>query len=253
MGLFSSKDRGDKASPKTGPEAPKKQDTKAPGETATESPDATAPLPASKRSRGSQGSPRSGAGDDGSGRAPGAQRSSTDRKPSSSAWTARSPKGASYEKDKQHETTREQESAPRQASGAKGDKQVATLGQSIVFKGELSGDEDLEIEGQVEGNVHLANHQVTVGANGRLTAEVTAKTIIVIGHVKGNLTAAERIEIQATGVVEGDLKTPRLNVSEGAVLNGSIDMSGGASASASKPASTSAPTAAGSGGTLKSA
>ncbi|MFK7895861.1 MAG: polymer-forming cytoskeletal protein [Myxococcota bacterium] len=128
---------------------------------------------------------------------------------------------------------------------------MATLGQSIVFKGELSGDEDLEIEGQVQGDVHLANHQVTVGANGRLTAEVTAKTIVIIGHVKGNLTATERIEIQATGVVEGDLKTPRLNVSEGAVLDGAIDMSGGAGAS--KPASSSTGSAAGAGEALKSA
>ena len=121
---------------------------------------------------------------------------------------------------------------------------MATLGQSIVFKGELSGDEDLEIEGQVQGDVHLANHQVTVGANGRLTAEVSAKTIVVIGHVTGNLTATERIEVQATGVVEGNLKAPRLNVSEGAVLDGSIDMSGGARSGSSKPASASAPSSA---------
>ena len=102
---------------------------------------------------------------------------------------------------------------------------MATIGQSIIFKGELAGDEDLEIEGQVDGNVHLQNHQLTVGANGRLRAEVQAKSIIVIGQVIGNLTATERIEVQATGVVEGDLRTPRLNVQEGAVLNGAIDMS----------------------------
>lgn len=102
---------------------------------------------------------------------------------------------------------------------------MATIGQSIIFKGELAGDEDLEIEGQVDGNVNLQNHQLTVGANGRLKAEVQAKSIIVIGQVIGNLTATERIEVQATGVVEGDLRAPRLNVQEGAVLNGSIDMS----------------------------
>lgn len=102
---------------------------------------------------------------------------------------------------------------------------MATIGQSIVFKGELTGDEDLEIEGQVDGVVQLANHQLTIGANGRLKAEVNAKSIIVIGQVTGNLSATERIEIQATGVVTGDVKAPRLNVQEGAVLNGSIDMS----------------------------
>ena len=120
------------------------------------------------------------------------------------------------------------------SKSSQGDTSMATMGQSIVFKGELTGDEDLEIEGQVDGVVQLANHQLTIGANGRLTAEVHAKSIVVIGEVKGNLTASERIEVQATGVVTGDLKAPRLNVQEGAVLNGSIEMTGGASASASK-------------------
>ncbi len=112
---------------------------------------------------------------------------------------------------------------------------MATIGQSIIFKGELSGDEDLEIEGQVDGNVNLANHQLTVGPNGRLKAEIVAKSIIVIGQVIGNLTATERIEVQATGVVEGDLRAPRLNVQEGAVLNGAIDMSSPAAAEVKKP------------------
>ena len=97
-------------------------------------------------------------------------------------------------------------------------------------------DEDLEIEGNVDGNVNLTNHQLTVGANGRLKAQVVAKSIIVIGQVIGDLTATERIEIQATGVVEGDLKAPRLNVQEGAVLNGSIDMSAPGAADVKKPA-----------------
>ena len=124
------------------------------------------------------------------------------------------------------ERSREIESTTGRTAGAQGGKKnMATIGQSIVFKGELTGDEDLEIEGQVEGNVRLANNTLTIGANGRLTAQVVAKTIIVIGRVKGNLAATERIEIQATGIVEGDVKAPRLNVQEGAVLNGGIDMS----------------------------
>lgn len=117
---------------------------------------------------------------------------------------------------------------------------MANIGQSIVFKGELSGDEDLEIEGQVEGNVSLTNNQLTVGANGRLRAEVQAKVILVIGHVTGNLTATERIEIQATGIVDGDIKAPRLLVQEGAVLNGSIDMGKSSASTGQKPASGSA-------------
>ncbi len=113
---------------------------------------------------------------------------------------------------------------------------MATIGQSIVFKGELTGDEDLEIDGRVEGTVDLKNHQLTIGANGNLKAEVTAKSIIVIGKVIGNLVAAERIEIQATGIVDGDVRAPRLNVQEGAVLNGRIDMSGGTTSDTAKPA-----------------
>jgi cytoskeletal protein CcmA (bactofilin family) len=130
---------------------------------------------------------------------------------------------------------RENDSTTGRSAGAKGGIQsMAAIGKSIIFKGELTGDEDLEIEGQVEGNVRLTNNQLTIGANGRLTAQVVAKSIIVIGRVKGNLTATERIEIQATGIVEGDVKAPRLNVQEGAVLNGGIDMS--ASAAADKSA-----------------
>lgn len=118
---------------------------------------------------------------------------------------------------------------------SQGEKRMATIGQSIIFKGELAGDEDLEIEGQVDGDVSLANHQLTVGANGRLKAQIVAKSIIVIGQVIGDLTATERIEIQATGVVEGDIRAPRLTVQEGAVLKGAVDMSA-ASSDAAKPA-----------------
>ena len=74
-----------------------------------------------------------------------------------------------------------------------------------------------------------------MGANGLLKAQVNAKSIIVIGQVIGDLTATERIEIQATGVVEGNLRAPRLNVQEGAVLNGSIDMSSPSTADVKKP------------------
>ena len=132
---------------------------------------------------------------------------------------------------------------------------MATVGQSIVFKGELTGDEDLEIDGQVEGTVNLKNHELTIGANGNLVAQVSAKSIIVIGQVKGNLTATERIEIQATGVVEGDVKAPRFNVQEGAVLNGSIDMSPSSGSSetkkpATQPATSASPVSAAQGATV---
>lgn len=126
-----------------------------------------------------------------------------------------------------NQPSQEGESASGRSVRAQKGNFMASMGQSIVFKGELTGDEDLEIDGRVEGTVNLKNHQLTIGANGNVKAEVTAKSIIVIGQVKGNLTATERIEVQATGVVDGDVRAPRLNVQEGAVLSGSIDMSGG--------------------------
>jgi cytoskeletal protein CcmA (bactofilin family) len=138
--------------------------------------------------------------------------------------------------------SRENESTSGRSAGLQGGKKnMATIGQSIVFKGELTGDEDLEIDGQVEGNVRLANNTLTIGSSGRVTAQVVAKSIIVIGRVKGNLTATERIEIQATGIVEGDVKAPRLNVQEGAVVNGGIDMTASSSAAEKTTASPSQP------------
>lgn len=101
---------------------------------------------------------------------------------------------------------------------------MATIGKSIIIKGDLSGDEDLIIEGKVEGRVQLPNNQITVGTNGRITADIEAKAIIVVGQTAGNLIASERLEVQATGAVDGDINAPRLQIHEGATVNGSITM-----------------------------
>jgi cytoskeletal protein CcmA (bactofilin family) len=101
---------------------------------------------------------------------------------------------------------------------------MANIGKSITLKGDLSGNEDLVIEGHVEGRVDLPNNMLTIGANGSCSAEVHAKTVVVVGKVTGNVSATERIEIQATGLVNGDVAAPRLVVAEGAVVNGSIEM-----------------------------
>ena len=101
---------------------------------------------------------------------------------------------------------------------------MANIGKSISIKGDLTGNEDIQVEGNVEGRVDLPNNQFTVGADGKVKAEIHAKGIVVIGQVTGNLTATERVEIQATGVVHGDVKAPRLIVHEGAVINGAIEM-----------------------------
>lgn len=117
-------------------------------------------------------------------------------------------------------------------------RQMANIGKSIEIKGDLTGKEDLVIEGTVEGRVELPEAQLTVGANGTIQAEIRAKSVVVIGKVSGNIHGTERIEIQATGVVQGDVSAPRLVVAEGAVLNGNIQTGGKQGASAAQPSGT---------------
>ena len=114
-----------------------------------------------------------------------------------------------------------------------GRRAMANIGQSISIKGDLTGNEDLEIEGKVVGKVELPNNQLTIGANGSVQAEVKAKAVVIVGRVSGNVHGTERVEIQATGVVEGDVTAPKLVVAEGAKLNGAIHMTGEAPASQS--------------------
>ncbi|MDH3213939.1 MAG: polymer-forming cytoskeletal protein [Myxococcales bacterium] len=99
---------------------------------------------------------------------------------------------------------------------------MANIGKSISIKGDLTGNEDIVIEGTVEGKVDLPAGQLTVGSHGTVKGEVHAKSVVVVGRVRGNVTGAERVEIQGTGIVEGDVSAPRLVVAEGATLNGSI-------------------------------
>jgi cytoskeletal protein CcmA (bactofilin family) len=118
-----------------------------------------------------------------------------------------------------------------------GGNEVANIGKSISIKGDLTGNEDMVIEGKVEGKVDLPNNQLTIGANGTVQAEVTAKGIIVVGRVAGNIHGIERVEIQGTGIVDGDVSAPRLIVAEGAVVNGAIKMTKSGSAAAATSAS----------------
>ncbi len=101
---------------------------------------------------------------------------------------------------------------------------MANIGKSITIKGDLTGNEDLQIEGNVEGRIDLPNNVLTVGAEGKVKAEVHAKAVIVVGRVTGNVTAVDRIEVESSGIVDGDVRAPKLVVQEGAVLNGSVEM-----------------------------
>lgn len=120
---------------------------------------------------------------------------------------------------------------------------MANIGKSIVIKGDLSGNEDLVIEGKVEGKIDLPNNRLTIGAGGQVHAQVHAKNVVVVGRVAGNVSAGERLEIQASGIVEGDVEAPRLVVSEGAVLNGSVKMSAKGATAQPRPPATAGTTA----------
>ena len=131
------------------------------------------------------------------------------------------------------------ESAPtRRPAPIQGGIQVANIGKSISIRGDLTGNEDMVIEGKVEGKVDLPNNQLTIGADGSLKAEIHAKSVVIVGHVVGNVVGIERVEIQGTGMVEGDVTAPKLIVAEGARLNGAIQMSqaSGASKTGAQPA-----------------
>ena len=104
------------------------------------------------------------------------------------------------------------------------EKDIVNIGKSVVIKGELNGSEDLTIEGHVEGTIHLRDHVLTIGPNGKIKAQVFAKAVIVLGEVHGNVTATEKVDIRDNGSVEGDLVSPRIAIAEGAHFKGSVDM-----------------------------
>jgi cytoskeletal protein CcmA (bactofilin family) len=117
------------------------------------------------------------------------------------------------------------------------------IGKSVVIKGELNGSEDLTIEGQVDGTIQLRDHILTIGANGRIKAQVFAKAVIVLGEVTGNVTASDKVDIRDNGSVDGDIVAPRVAIAEGAHFRGSVDMQrkGGQPAqAAAKPAAAAA-------------
>jgi len=105
-----------------------------------------------------------------------------------------------------------------------GDKVVMDLGKSVVIKGELSASEDLTLYGQMEGSITLPGHTLTIGPHADIKAAISAKAVVILGAVTGNVTAREKVEIQNTGSVTGDVNTPRLAVVDGGWLSGKVQM-----------------------------
>jgi cytoskeletal protein CcmA (bactofilin family) len=99
----------------------------------------------------------------------------------------------------------------------------AQIGKSVFIKGELSGSEDLYLDGQVEGSISLKGNSLTVGPNGQIKGGVEAKGVVVQGKVEGNIQASERVELRKAAIVTGDITTQRILIEEGASLRGKVD------------------------------
>lgn len=103
-------------------------------------------------------------------------------------------------------------------------QEQATIGKSLVIKGEVSGSESLYIDGRVEGSINLPGNRVTIGRNGVVAANVTAREIVVIGKLKGNLNASDRVDIRNEGSLTGDVVAQRISIEDGAFFKGGIDI-----------------------------
>jgi len=101
---------------------------------------------------------------------------------------------------------------------------VATIGKSVIVKGELSGSEDLFVDGQVEGSITLRGQSLTIGPNGRVRANIEARNVILHGQVDGNVTASDRVELRKSASLSGDIATARIAIDDGAYFKGTIDI-----------------------------
>lgn len=109
-----------------------------------------------------------------------------------------------------------------------GENNAARIGKSVVILGEVKGSEDLIIDGHVEGTVNLSESRLTIGPNADVAADLTAKDVLIQGHVHGNVVASGRVELRAGCVMEGDIRALRLAVEDNAVFRGKVDLTQGA-------------------------
>lgn len=100
----------------------------------------------------------------------------------------------------------------------------ATIGRSLVIKGDVSGAESLYIDGRIEGSIHVADHRVTIGRNGAVQANITAREVVIMGKVQGNVHCTERVDIRSEGSLTGDVIAQRVSVEDGAMLKGSVEV-----------------------------
>ena len=101
---------------------------------------------------------------------------------------------------------------------------VAHIGKSVIIKGELSGSEDVYLDGEVEGSIQLHDHSLTIGPNGHIRANINAKEIVIHGKVDGNVTGSQRVELRKSAILVGDIATQRILIEDGAFFKGGIDI-----------------------------
>ena len=100
----------------------------------------------------------------------------------------------------------------------------ANIGKSVLVKGELSGSEDLYVDGQVDGSIDLTGNRLTIGPNGRVKANITARSVTVGGKLEGNIRATDRVDLRQTAIVLGDIATQRIAIEDGAYFKGGVDI-----------------------------
>ncbi len=113
-----------------------------------------------------------------------------------------------------------QGAAPASAASS----EQATIGKSLVVKGEVTGSESLYIDGKVEGAINLPGNRVTVGRNGQVSANISAREVVVLGKVRGNINASDRVDIRSEGALTGDVIAQRISIEDGAFFKGGIDI-----------------------------
>ena len=109
-------------------------------------------------------------------------------------------------------------------TGAIPASEQATIGKSLVIKGEVSGSESLYVDGKIEGAINLAGNRVTIGRNGQVAANIAAREIVVLGKVRGNCHASDRVDIRSEGSLTGDVIAARISIEDGAFFKGGIDI-----------------------------
>lgn len=111
--------------------------------------------------------------------------------------------------------------APRNALAT---AEQATIGRTVVIKGEVTGSEPLYIDGRIEGSINIPDSRVTIGRTGSVSADINAKEVVIMGTVQGNVVCCDRVDIRSEGTLTGDVVAPRISVEDGAFLKGAVDI-----------------------------